>query len=287
MGGNAGAGAVVDEIVLHPDTMIFYERINELREIAVIGYDAEVGACAGLSWIAPDTELVLAATCSGVLDQTMKRAVVLTHDGPCTREEMDQLSWVDAQSLEGCIDGGQLSDLTLVDAVAEVESEAFTGRIIADNRSSRTPSPVTFGLVYATDVPARVYVQSNGGNGYLSWVNLTRGGLPVQMIDTCYTNCDDRDSECKNDLGFVETILWNDSYGSGYVTWDGYLYERDEALGCETRTPAPDGLYEVEMCFGYDYDPIDSGDWVIDPTCVTQAFTLPTELVTIEVDYGG
>lgn len=276
-----------NDIVLDPASMIFYQPLNELLEIAVIGYDPDARACAGLAWVAPGMELVLGATCSGVLDQTAKKAVVLPHDGPCTREEMEHLAWVEPRSLEGCIDGTQWSGSELVDAVAQLESEAFTGRIIADNRSSREPQPVTFGLVYMTDVPETVYVQSNGGDGYLSWVRVTRNGSPVQIVDGCTANCDGSSSDCGNGNGMVTTILWNDYFGSGYTTWDGYVYEFDDALRCENRYPAPDGLYQVEMCFGYSVDGIDSGDWILDPTCVTQEFTLPTELVTIEVDYGG
>ncbi|MBN1606116.1 MAG: hypothetical protein JW940_05760 [Polyangiaceae bacterium] len=289
IGGSAGTGAR-DEIVLDPNTMVFFDPMYHVRSAAVVGYDPERRVCAALVWFDPGSDLILGATCASASEFPPGVALALDQDGPCMPEDLPSYSSLEPLSVEGCLDVSQMSGsgMDLVDAVAELESETFTGRIVADNRSSRDPRPVTFGLTYLTDTPVYVYVQSNAGDGYPGWASVTHDGEPVNIFGGCRPNCDGSNvRDCGSGEGAAAPIVNRDDQGSAYLTWDGYLYEYDVGNDCEIRTPASAGAYQVQMCFGYDANTTDSGDWVIDPTCVTQDFTLPTDLVVIDVDHGG
>ncbi len=297
--GGAGGSPALDEvgglaprpeIVLAPDTLVFTATDDFGPTIVLGGYDPDAGVCARLVWAASGNELPLGATCfQGRFQPMIVAAAVTSHDGACTSEELEQLSQYPPNSVTGCIDASALSGsgVDLVDVVVEVDSDAFVGSIVADNRSSREPRPITLGLTYVTDAWEDVYVQSRGSMGYPDWVRVWRDGEQVRIFDSCLPTCDGRTDGSCADVGGVTSIMVDNLMGTAYANWDGYLYEYNERSTCETRTPAPDGTYQVEMCFGYALHGVDGGDWVTDPTCVTQEFTLPTDLVTVEVDYGG
>ena len=289
VGGSAGSGATVNRLVLDPDTLVFYSPDTAWIGAAVTGYDPRARACATLAWFAPRNELALGATCDSDPENWPQVMVHLDQDGPCGPEQLPY-DWVTPSAAEGCIDYSEMSGsgIDLVDAVVEVSTETFTGQIVADNRSSREPRPVSFGLVHWTDTPENVFVQTLGRDGRASWIRVFRGGEPVQIFPPCLRDCVTGEAApCAGGEGVVERIVWDDTHGAGFVTWPGFVCELSADESCYTEVAAPEGAYQVEFCFGRQVLPMDSGDWVESPTCVTEDFTLPTETVVAVADYGG
>jgi hypothetical protein len=265
---------------LDPETLSFFTLpIGSIR-YAVGGHSAEHGLCASIIWWDDPTRC-------GDLSESRAYVVLSEADAPPC-EGWDYGPNVETTRAEGCVDARMPGEKGLVDLELDVSGELFSGRIIADNRSTFSPAPVTFGLFVTSAEPATLYVQSGGTQGSPGWVQGYRDGEAVNFFDRRNVpNCDG--SPSSDVVGNVQTFMQNAVTGAVFTTWDGNLYVETDSEGsgfCETHEPAPPGdVYSVQLCFGADVLPNGSGDWVLDPVCVLEPFELPTENVFAEAQH--
>ncbi len=268
-------------LVLAPESLsFFYLPIGSVRH-AVSGYDPAKGLCATMVWWGT------AGHCSegGELPYVI---LAESDDGSCGQWEYGGNAEV--HEAMGCVDLAEegVGHMDLVDVELKVTSALFTGRVVADNRSSRSPRPVTLGIRYTTDIPEDVWVQTSDELGLPTWVRVRREGQPVQIFDRCdQMQCGESTGVCGAAMPRVANLTGGLYGGRIALSWDGFV-RRATAAGCYERVPAPPGAYVATFCIAWKVD-VDFG-WqgtVVDPFCQEVPFTLPTDIVFWEANFGG
>lgn len=294
--GPSDTSVALDRIVLDPATLSFFGLpINSIRA-AVSGYDPVARACATLLFDFSNTGRRLGAHCEG-FDQTFPYVIVQTgvDENTCGWEYGSD---VEVLATEGCIDFAEMSavGVDLADLKVSVESEAFTGTIVVDNRTPSKPglpTPVSFGfrLPYANEAPPWVYIQTGDALGLPTWVQVRRadGGVPgarISLFDRC-------DIPVCGEVGggpcgaalpqsyrVDSALVWRMSV---WLTWDGYAREVSADAPCLVRVPAPSGPYVATFCFSSDVDADTGESWGLD--CFQEAFELPTDRQVLGVAF--
>jgi hypothetical protein len=275
--------------VVEPSSLDFYYLpINSLRG-AVTGYVPEARACVTVVWDYSNTgRLPVRLRCDEQGDGFPYVILETDTDGPCDQSLGAEVGEVIVAEAKGCVDfAGEAGSLDLVDVSLEVESEAFTGELVVSNLRGIEPRVVPMGVVYGSDIPERVYVQSVGSSGAPGWLRVTQGGVDVQLFDTDdLPRCGEDEQPDPAPLE-VGVVLDGTSARGGYFRyWDGMRRVLREA-GCYSLEPLPPGEYDAEVCFGYEFDAIDSGDVIRTPFCLDQRFTWPMADLIFTVDNGG
>jgi hypothetical protein len=272
----------LDTLVLDPETLVFRGTSANSRRYSVTGVVQEAELCVTLIWFD------VPATCGEFAEESPYVLYEPAADGRCLGRE--QLGYyLTVLGGQGCYDfEREYSDksrgMDLINVELEVASERFSGRIIADNRSTFEPTPVTFGLRMHSDAPQYAFVAWNDGLRESAWISGFAGGDEVRLFDThAIANCD---GSAYPSVGVLEAVLDDETEGEVYATWDGNLWVETEQ-GCEEPTPAPPGDYEARLCYGQFYDIQDSGDFLVADECVAVGFALPDdEVVIAEVVLG-
>jgi hypothetical protein len=163
---------------------------------------------------------------------------------------------------------------------------AFAGQIVLDNRSLLPAEPVIFGLKYSASAPGAVYVQTSADHGVPTWISVTKDGADVPMFDPCELPiCGGTTSGCAVPHT-VLNVTRGTSAGVVYQTWDGFVRGVNATQGCTTTTPATAGNYRAKICYGTSTTSattVTPGTDVLNPQCVYQDFTYPTEQVVVTV----
>jgi hypothetical protein len=185
----------------------------------------------------------------------------------------------------GCVDFKALSavGVDLADVHVDVAGPEFTGTVVADTRHATTPVPVTLGLAVTGALPGDVWVQSADAYGLPAWVTVaTKDGAPVLLFDRCDgVACTTPAGVCGVAQPQVLDVTGGSGAGSVYLTWDGRARAADGS-GCAAAGP---GDYVATFCFGGTLDAAKTD--VVQPTCRTQAFSLPADTVIERVGGGG
>jgi hypothetical protein len=264
----------------------FFLPINSVRG-AVSGYVPEARACVTVVWDYSNTgRFPVRLRCDEQGDGFPYVILETETDGPCGAWEGG--GNVVVTEAKGCVDfAGEPGSLDLVDVSLEVESGAFTGEIVVSNLRGIEPRVVPTGVVYGSDIPERVYVQSVGASGVPGWLRVTQGGVDVQLFDSDdLPRCGEDEQPAPRPLEVAEVLDGTSARGGYFRYWDGMRRVLREA-GCYSLEPLPPGEYDAELCFGYEFDAIDSGDVIRTPFCLDQRFTWPTADLIFTVDNGG
>ena len=279
--------APFDSWVVEPGSLeFFFLPINSVRG-AVSGYVPEARACVTVVWDYSNTgRFPVRLRCDEQGDGFPYVILETETDGPCGAWEGG--GNVVVTEAKGCVDfAGEPGSLDLVDVSLEVESEAFTGEIVVSNLRGIEPRVVPTGVVYGSDIPERVYVQSVGASGAPGWLRVTQGGVDVQLFDSDdLPRCGEDEQPAPRPLEVAEVLDGTSARGGYFRYWDGMRRVLREA-GCYSLEPLPPGEYDAELCFGYEFDAIDSGDVIRTPFCLDQRFTWPTADLIFTVDNGG
>jgi hypothetical protein len=282
---NDASVSEVPTLRLDPETLSFFMLPIGSVRFAVGGFSAEHGLCASIIWWDERTRC-------GDLGESRVYVVLSEADAPPC-EAWDYQPNVETTRAEGCVDVPPLGEnglveVGLVDVELDVSGELFSGRIIADNRSTFSPARVSLGLTVTSAAPVTLYVPRGDTQGSPGWVQGYRDLQAVNFFDRqSVPNCDG--SEPGDAVGSDQVFMDHATTGAVFTTWDGNLYVevQDAQTGglCETPEPAPPGEYSVELCFGASVLDDDSGNSVLDVVCVTEPFELPTESVFAQAQY--
>ena len=281
--------APFDSWVVEPGSLeFFFLPINSVRG-AVSGYVPEARACVTVVWDYSNTgRFPVRLRCDEQGDGFPYVILETETDGPCGQGLGVEMGNAVVTEAKGCVDfAGEPGSLDLVDVSLEVESEAFTGEIVVSNLRGIEPRVVPTGVVYGSDIPERVYVQSVGGSGAPGWLRVTQGGVDVQLFDSDdLPRCVEDEQPAPRPLEVAEVLDGSSARGGYFRYWDGMRRVLREA-GCYSLEPLPPGEYDAELCFGYEFDAIDSGDVIRTPFCLDRRFTWPTADLIFTVDNGG
>ncbi len=267
-------GGAVNTLVLDQNTLSFgfqpYATTSPGEIVAfglgITGFAPEAGLCVHQYW----TDITMKGTCFATPDVEL---VASSAEDCWSDPNRDFSPNVDVQTAEGCFQ----MDEDLVDTRLDVDSELFTGRIVADNRAGR----VSFGLKIVTSEEQSHFVQANSSTQEQPWVQGYYEGEPTSFFETYGTpGCDN--PPLTMNLGaptMPDPSNWVWSLDTELLTvWDASIGVAD-AGGCEIRRSAPSGRYSVELCFSDEYLHDDTGQHVTNPICVSLDFTLPTRMV--------
>jgi hypothetical protein len=277
-----------DKLVLDPSTLTFFGLpINSVR-FAVSGYDPDAKVCVTIIWDFSNNGEYEGAHCDDFYPSFPYVIIIPDAKGQCG--QWDYGSNIAMVKAEGCVDFDDFAPagMDLVDVSVQVQSPMFTGTIIADNRTVKTPQPVSFGLAYITDIPENVYVQKSDELGLPAWLKVKKDGKEIWLFDRCdIPLCDKPSGVCGAALPTVLNITNNSYSGSVYLTWDGKIRTVDPVKNCLKSSPAETGNYTAEFCFGWQVQGYGAPATVVNPICKELDFTLPAEKVVYYANYGG
>lgn len=281
-----------DRLVLDPTTLSFFGLpIGSIR-VAVSGLDPEANLCATIIFDYSNTDHELEAHCDG-FGFHFPYVLVVPNGAESCVGAWDYSGDHEVTAVEGCFDtsGFVAPGLDLADLTLTVAGETFNGTIEVDNRSTFDPPPVSLGLVFTTDVPEDVWIQSQDAYGLPGWVEILRDGEPLPIHDRCdVPACDDPDAGvCGIAFQSVRSLTRGDYGGSAWLTWDGRVRVPSADGSCRRTEAAPPGDYVARFCFGWTTDeaPGGAGTIVTIPTCVEEPFSYPTPMVVHRADFGG
>ena len=197
------------------------------------------------------------------------------------------------QNDTGSADQG--SDATLGDTeTLDTTSDTTTGDV--DTNDATTTGGVRFAIEVSNDVSESIWAQLNDAEGQPGWIRVRRGETRVWLLENCgVPECENSSGVCGMALPQVRDFTDGSSSGEIEFVWDGEWSVFDDEAMCERREPAPAGDYVATFCFslnaqideGQDGDPARQvAGTLIDPVCVDQAFTLPTDEVVHGI-WGG
>ena len=276
-----GSVPVEPTIVLDPASLMFHVLPVDSIILAVTGYDPVMRACVTMTWDYFGTDHAWRAQCD-LGERFPLVSVWMDQPGPC--EQWEPVGNTTVTEVHGCVDFLRFmrTGTDMVDVVASVASPQFTGKVVADNRSSMQPPPVTLGVVYGTDVPEDVFAQTIDCDAYQpTWVQVLQGGQPVAFMDDCFAPpCVEGHGMCGAAICVVENITQGSYSGSIFMTWDGWTRSAEGGPTCQV---APPGEYVARFCLGYR-----AQDGVVqDPFCHDVPFTLPAREVIWYASMGG
>jgi hypothetical protein len=282
--------ATPSRLVLDPATLFFFSLPIDSYRVAVSGLDPVADMCATIVFDYSNTDHDFEAHCDRFGEHFPYVLVVPDGAESCVGA-WDYGTQLETLATQGCFDAAELPPpgLDLADLEVEVRGAAFTGTVAVDNRPTFTPSPVSLGLVYTTDIPEDVWIQTGDAYGLPAWVEILKDGAPLLIHDRCdVPPCDDPDAGvCGIAFQMVRSLTHGSYGGSAWLTWDGRVRAERADGSCRERTPAAPGDYVARFCFGWAKSEDAAGAVVTTPTCVEEPFTYPTPRVVAHADFGG
>ena len=214
--------------------------------------------------------------------------VILKASDTGTCGDWDYGSDVIVHEAVGCVDFAGMGGVNLVDVNLDVESPLFKGTVVAGNRSVITPTAVSLGIIYSSDIPEDAYVQTSNDYALPSWVTIAKNGVPILMFDQCdIPVCGVDSGVCGIALHTTYNFTGGDYSGRIFMTWDGKERVYDETLNCRNRVPVAAGDYTATFCYGSQVSESTQGSDVVNPICHEIGFTYPTDKVVYSADVGG
>ena len=282
------ASPLTGVLTLDPQTFKFFGLPVDSLRFAMAGLDPARHVCVTLIWDFSNLGMSLGPHCDDFKPGFPYTVVVPGTDGPCQAWDLGpNAAFVSA---EGCVDFALIgvTNLDLADVKVKVQSNAFVGTIVADNRSSAVPSPVSFGIEYTSDVPDHVFVQTAGNQGLPTWIQVSKNGDPVLIFDPCDTpTCGKPKNPCGKPQHQVLDFVGGAFSGSIYQTWDGSVRTFDTVNKCYEVKPAEAGEYTAEFCLSWKTKTGETGTDVIEAACQQLQFTYPTDKVVYKNNSGG
>ena len=150
---------------------------------------------------------------------------------------------------------------------------------------------IRFVLEVASDVSGPIYVQLNGQDSQIGWIQASRGGERVYFRERCeIEDCANRGVVCGAAMAMIRNIGEGAQSGGIEFVWDGMTSGFDGVSGCELRRPAPPGDYIARFCYSREAEFQSGGDptmavpgRLIRPDCTERPFTLLDQEVVFRI----
>lgn len=282
------AGPETSVITLDPATLQFFGLpINSVR-YAVSGYDPARRTCVTLIWDYSNNDQVLRAHCDDFFPGFPYVLLKADTDGPCGA--WDYAGDTGLVAASGCVDFAETASagVDLVDVRVTVSGPAFEGVIVADNRGSYSPRPVSICLSVPVATAEPVWIQTTDDDARPGWLRIRRDGVEAEVFDRCdIPLCGGPQPACSPWPKQAEPLPTADGPTSVCVTWD--RRERVVAPGadCYTRVAASPGSYTAQACYGGEVVTVKETKEVLSLLCNAEPLPLDVDTLVVPVPVPG
>ena len=143
----------------------------------------------------------------------------------------------------------------------------------------------------AGDASGPIYVQLNGEDSQIGWIQAFRGDERIYFHERCeIEDCANRGVVCGAAMSMIRNIGDGAETGMVEFVWDGMTSGFDEVTGCEIRRPALPGDYIARFCYSREAEFQGASDAtmavpgrLVSPDCTERPFTLLDQEVVFSI----